>query len=88
MAVKKKNRVRIRGGSDNRQKEGSVSIDYFFAKDDKRVQVCKRFFMGTLAIGHSSIQKAVKGCAELRQFVGMESLPDTSCLHYLLPEKK
>lgn len=72
MVVKKKNRVRVRGGSDNRQKERAVSIDYFFAKDSKRVQVCKKFFMGTLAIGHSPIHEAVKGCGESGQFAGMD----------------
>ena len=81
MVVKKKNRVRVRGGSDNRQKERAVSIDYFFAKDSKRVQVCKKFFMGMLAISHSPIHEAVKGCGEsgqpgqLQEWINVEYIP-------------
>jgi len=53
MIIKGKERERIRGGTGQRQKARSVSLEYYFMKNSERVRVCKQFFMATLGIGHS-----------------------------------
>ena len=65
-----KKRERIRGATGQRQKARSVCLEYFFMKNSERIRVCKQFFMATLAIGHSPISEAVRGCSETGHYDG------------------
>lgn len=70
MEIQIKQRERVRGGNVNRQRDRTNSVEYYFMKDGLRIRVCKSFFMGTLAIGHSPITEAIAGRSESGHFGG------------------
>jgi len=70
MNVQVKQRERVRGGSSHRQKPKTYSVEHSFMQNGQRTRICKDFFMGTLAIGHSTITEAIRGCSESGHFQG------------------
>jgi len=68
ITTENKERERIRAGSHNHKNDRSVSLVYHFMKDGTRHRLCKKFFTRSLAIRHSPITEAVRGCGEVGQF--------------------